>query len=66
MTRNDRVMRWREGASQGDIIVGNRFLAGDNPQELNGPEGLTFDQNNNLYIADSNNHRIQRFKIEKI
>lgn len=63
-SHNGRVMRWHEDASHGDIIAGCRFLIGDGPQELNGPEGIAVDKNNNLYVADSNNHRVQRFEIE--
>jgi hypothetical protein len=61
---NGRVMRWRKGASKGEIIVGDRFLPGDESNELNGPESIAFDQDKNLYVSDSNNHRIQKFNIE--
>jgi sugar lactone lactonase YvrE len=72
---NYRVMRWRNSEC-GEVIAGgyfsdnypNRmrgpFLSGNFPNQLNGPEGLAFDQAGNLYVADSNNHRIQRFKIQ--
>ncbi len=62
---NGRVMRWRNGAKQGEIIAGDKFLSGDYSNQLNGPEGLAFDRYNNLYVADSNNHRIQRFYIQR-
>ena len=29
--------------------------------ELNGANGLTFDQDDNLFISDSHNHRIEKF-----
>jgi len=61
---NGRVMRWRKHARQGDVIAGDKFLSGQYPNELNGPEGLAIDRYNNLYVADSNNHRIQRFDIQ--
>jgi len=31
---------------------------------LNYPYGLSFDVENNLYVADQENNRIQRFRID--
>ncbi|CAF1170964.1 unnamed protein product, partial [Adineta ricciae] len=61
---NHRVMRWCKGASEGDILVGDQYISGDTTSHLNGPHGLGFDENGNLYVADSDNHRIQLFSIE--
>ncbi|CAF3941535.1 unnamed protein product [Rotaria sp. Silwood1] len=61
---NHRIMRWREGETHGEIIAGDRYLGGNCSNQLNGPEGIAFDQHGNLYVADSNNHRIQRFNIQ--
>ncbi|CAF3070850.1 unnamed protein product [Rotaria sp. Silwood2] len=63
---NHRVMQWSKGASHGKMIAGNRFFAGHKANQLNGPEGLAFDGSGNLYVADSNNHRIQRFLIQTV
>lgn len=36
-------------------------LAANGPNCLNGPRGLAFDSNNNLYLADGSNHRVLFF-----
>ncbi|CAF2128111.1 unnamed protein product, partial [Rotaria magnacalcarata] len=62
---NHRVMRWTQGdKKQGTVIVGgNGHGAGAN--QFNYPRGLSFDRHGNLYVVDDNNHRVQRFSIEK-
>ncbi|CAF1418384.1 unnamed protein product [Adineta ricciae] len=60
---NNRVMRWYNGASHGDVIVGNSHGLGNTVKLLNGPEGLAFDGDGNLLIADSYNHRVLQFDI---
>jgi DNA-binding beta-propeller fold protein YncE len=47
-----------------------RFLhkvgrAGTKPGEFNEPSGLWIDTQNRLYVADTRNHRVQLFQIEK-
>ncbi|CAF4956070.1 unnamed protein product [Rotaria socialis] len=61
---NHRVMRWTQGdKKQGTVIVGgNGYGAGAN--QFNFPVGLSFDRYGNLYVADVNNDRVQRFSIE--
>ncbi|CAF0912830.1 unnamed protein product [Adineta steineri] len=56
---NDRIMRWCEGKEEGEIIVGGN----DEESQLNGPMGLSFDDDANLYVADYHNHRIVKFEI---
>ncbi|CAF2096724.1 unnamed protein product [Rotaria magnacalcarata] len=61
---NNRVMRWTQGDNkQGTVIEGGNG-AGAGANQLNGPVGLFFDQHGNLYVADYNNHRVQRFSIK--
>ncbi|CAM4844922.1 unnamed protein product [Rotaria magnacalcarata] len=61
---NHRVMRWTQGdKKQGTVIVGgNDQGAGAN--QFNVPVGLSFGRHGNLYVADCDNHRVQRFSIE--
>ena len=61
--KNHRAMRWYRGAFHGDIIAGDKYVAGNSASKLNEPEGLAFDSYGHLYIADSKNHRVQRFDI---
>ncbi|CAF1628739.1 unnamed protein product, partial [Rotaria magnacalcarata] len=60
---NHRVMRWTQGdKKQGTVIVGGSgYGAGAN--QLKYPRGLSFDRLGNLYVADRDNHRVQRFSI---
>ncbi|CAF3308487.1 unnamed protein product, partial [Rotaria socialis] len=62
---NHRVMRCTQGdkQKQGAVIVGgNGQGAGAN--QFNFPFGLSFDRHGNLYVADRDNNRVQRFSIE--
>ncbi|CAF3883321.1 unnamed protein product, partial [Rotaria magnacalcarata] len=61
---NHRVMRWTQGdKKQGTVIVGGNG-AGAGANQFNVPVGLSFDRHGNLYVADHNNNRVQRFSIE--
>ncbi|CAF3997774.1 unnamed protein product [Adineta steineri] len=56
---NHRIMCWCEGKEEGEIIVDGN---GEGNQ-LNRPCGLSFDDEGNLYIVDSWNHRIEKYEI---
>ncbi|CAF4069853.1 unnamed protein product [Adineta steineri] len=59
---NHRVMRWCEGKEEGEIIVGGNG-PGNQSNQVNCPCGLCFDDEENLYVVDFNNHRLQKFEI---
>ncbi|CAF3931550.1 unnamed protein product [Adineta steineri] len=59
---NDRVIRWYEGTEEGEIVVGENDQ-GSQSKQLSGPTGLSFDDEENLYVADFSNHRIAKFEI---
>lgn len=55
---NDRVMNWAPNAANGTLV------AGSDGDPLNQPYGLYLDESNSyLYVADSLNHRIQRYHL---
>ncbi|CAF4195553.1 unnamed protein product, partial [Rotaria magnacalcarata] len=60
---NNRAMRWTQGAKQGTVIAGGNGT-GAGAKHLGVPVGLSFDRRGNLYVADQDNDRIQRFSIE--
>ncbi|CAF1934370.1 unnamed protein product, partial [Rotaria magnacalcarata] len=61
---NNRVMRWTQGnKKQGTVIVGGNGV-GAGVNQFSYPEGLSFDLRGYLYVADAENHRVQRFSIE--
>jgi sugar lactone lactonase YvrE len=62
-TNNHRIVMWASGASVGTVIVGTSGVTGSTATTLNYPNGITFDANKNLYVADSNNFRIQKYLV---
>jgi sugar lactone lactonase YvrE len=58
--RNHRVMCWLEGAREGSIFVGGNR---EQSSQFYYPTGLSFDRQGNLYVADMDTHRIQKFEI---
>jgi sugar lactone lactonase YvrE len=59
---NHRVMKWAVNVSSGIVVAGTSGSSGGNNQMLNNPYGLDLDENSSyLYIADTANHRIQRW-----
>jgi len=58
---SDNVMRWKVLAPNGTFIAGLAKSTGGNSSQLNYPIGITFDEWQNLYIADRSNSRIQLY-----
>ncbi|CAF1467119.1 unnamed protein product [Adineta steineri] len=55
-------MRWCEGKSEGEIVIGGNGK-GNEPNQLNQPKGLSFDDGGNLYVVDLGNNRIEVLSI---
>lgn len=59
---NNRIQRWYSGAPSGITIGGNSSGASGNTSSLlNAPKGIALDAGNNVYVADYNNQRVQKF-----
>ncbi|CAM4838629.1 unnamed protein product [Rotaria magnacalcarata] len=57
---NNRIQKWLNGASDGITIAGQASrISGSNATDLLHPGGVLVDLTGNIYIADTNNHRIQ-------
>ena len=55
------VVRWVLGAGSWTLVAGVTGSNGLSSTKLDGPLSVTLDYMQNMYVADSNNHRIQLF-----
>ena len=62
-TLNHRIVRWETDDVQGSCLVGCSTLSGNRNDQLAEPTDVTFDWKGNLLVADSGNHRVQRFDL---
>ena len=62
-SENHRIMCWSLGSKEGRIVIGGNGR-GTESNQFRCPTGLTFDIDNNLYVVDCDNHRIQRFCVD--
>lgn len=63
---NNRILKWLPGDSSGILVAGGRG-AGSNTTQLNSPKKVCVgddDDDENIYVADSGNHRVQYFDDE--
>jgi hypothetical protein len=58
---NNRIQLFYNGQSTGTTIAGITGSSGNNATTLNSPWSVRLDNQLNLYVADSDNHRIQKF-----
>ena len=57
-----RVVKWKPGANEGVVIAGGNG-DGSSDNQLSDPQGLYLDNDGNLYVSDTRNHRIQKIQI---
>ena len=60
-TFNHRIQFFLLGETNGTTIIGTTGVAGSNASLLDTPYALKVDQQYNLYVADTLNHRVQNF-----
>lgn len=62
-SNDHRIVLWRPNATSGIVVVGIG-TASNTAAGLNAPYGIALDEQNSwLYVADSANHRIQRYSL---
>ena len=60
----NRVRRLSVSDGSRKVIVGNEDgEVGSDSEHLNKPWGIAFDSENNLYVSDKENHRVQKFNF---
>ena len=62
-TANHRIQFFQAGSTNGTTIAGKTGVSGNNATLLYVPYALKLDNENNLYVADAYNQRVQRFSI---
>jgi len=64
-SRNNRVLKWKPGAKEGKVVAGSGGIGersqGSLSHLLYNPEGIALDASGNIYIADTENHRVQKW-----
>jgi hypothetical protein len=55
------IKKWNPITKKSEVLAGSNG-SGAAANQLDNAQGFTFDSNGNLYIADSNNHRIQKYQ----
>ena len=67
-TDNNRLVKWTKEGSALQVLGINEvdededwMISGTEDGEFDAPQGVTLDQQGNIYVADTGNHRIQKF-----
>jgi len=58
---NYRIQKWLPGAIEGITVAGGGNYPGSSANQISNPYGLFVDDSLNIFIADRNNHRIQKW-----
>lgn len=57
---NSRVQKWAIGASNGTTVIGQASgISGTTASHLYFPIGMCIDSNDNIYVVDRTNYRVQ-------
>jgi hypothetical protein len=58
--QNNRIQKWPMGASTKTTVAGQSSgTLGTTSTDLNQPSGIVLDSNNNIYVTDASNNRVQ-------
>lgn len=61
---NNRIQRWNASSATGETIAGDPLAAsGATSNRFNAPRAVAIDKDDNIYVADTTNLRIQRFNV---
>jgi sugar lactone lactonase YvrE len=60
---NHRIMLWKMNADKGICLAGCPSARGSGNYRLTQPTDVIFDRQGNLLVADTENHRVQRFDM---
>ncbi|CAF0890170.1 unnamed protein product [Rotaria sp. Silwood1] len=60
---NNRVLRWTPDACLGECISGCTMTTGTRADQLYFPFSITFDSQGSLYVSDTSNNRVQKFRV---
>ena len=61
---NHRIQKYLSGSSSGETVAGQASgVSGNGSSFLDNPRYVSVDINNNLYVSDTNNHRIQQWNF---
>jgi hypothetical protein len=62
---NSRVQKWLNGASNGTTVAGSASgVSGSTVNYLDSPHEVELDSSNNVYIADTTNHRVVFWPVD--
>ncbi|CAF4972970.1 unnamed protein product, partial [Rotaria magnacalcarata] len=55
------IQEWSHCENATTIAGSNSGTSGSTSNLFDSPDDVTFDKHGNMYVADHNNHRVQRF-----
>lgn len=61
---NSRVQKWSPNATSGVTVAGISGERGSDDFHLNNPSDVFVDAEGNIYVADTDNQRIQKYKVD--
>lgn len=63
---NHRIQRYRQGSNAGTTVAGFSLGSGGGRSELYNPSSIYVDQSLNMYILDTYNYRVMKWKVGEL